>query len=107
MNVFKSLGIRNGDNYSKYLLYEKRRSRGNKYLNKLLPQFFSQTMSRPLMIHIETINTCNHDCIFCAQTLNKDRKRVMPMDLFSKFYLIMRILVVGRFHLLLLLGKSS
>jgi len=36
------------------------------------------------MIHIETVNICNHNCIFCAYESNKDDKKIMSMDLFSK-----------------------
>lgn len=41
-------------------------------------------MSRPLMIHVETINVCNHNCIFCAYGVSIKEKHIMPMDLFSK-----------------------
>ncbi|WP_209691636.1 radical SAM/SPASM domain-containing protein [Methanomicrobium sp. W14] len=41
-------------------------------------------MSRPLMIHIETINYCNHNCIFCAYQYQTSKKTVMPLSIFQK-----------------------
>jgi len=84
MNVFQSLDTIKEESFGKKLLYDKMRFSNNKYLNKILSKFPSQTMSRPLMIHIETVNSCNHNCIFCAYEFNKDKKTVMPIDLFSK-----------------------
>lgn len=84
MNVFQSLDIFKNEDFGRVVLYEKERSSNNKYLNIFLSKFPRQTMSRPLMIHIETVNVCNHSCIFCAQNLNKDEKKVMSLELFSK-----------------------
>ena len=81
MNVFQSLSILKNEKYSKKLLYRKRPS-SNKWLMKnYLP---NRTMSRPLMLHIETINICNHNCIFCAYGSTQNEKIIMSMDLFSK-----------------------
>lgn len=84
MNVYQCLDVGENEGFNRFLLYEKKRSSNHKYLNKLLSKFPCQTMSRPLMIHIETVNICNHNCIFCAQNLNKDGKEIMSLELFSK-----------------------
>ena len=39
--------------------------------------------NRPLMLTIETVNTCNFDCIFCPYSAATREKSVMPLELFQ------------------------
>jgi MoaA/NifB/PqqE/SkfB family radical SAM enzyme len=39
--------------------------------------------NRPLMLTIETVNTCNFDCIFCPYSSATRPKTAMPLDLFE------------------------
>jgi MoaA/NifB/PqqE/SkfB family radical SAM enzyme len=84
MNVFSSLDIVKQDQFKQKLLYKKRLSSNNRFTNKILSAIPSQIKSRPLMLHIETVNICNHNCIFCAKESNQNNKMIMPMDLFVK-----------------------
>lgn len=41
-------------------------------------------MSRPACVIVETVNSCNFNCIFCAKRSLRREKTIMPMDLFKK-----------------------
>lgn len=85
MNVYRSLdNINNEEIARKRLLYQKDYRFSKSLLNKILLKKPCKTMSRPLMIHVETINVCNHNCVFCAYGFGNEEKKIMPMDLFSK-----------------------
>lgn len=85
MNVYRNIDIVNNEkNASNRLLYYKKPNIFTFFLNKILLRSPRITMSRPLMIHIETINICNNSCIFCPYELDYEEKKIMPIDLFSK-----------------------
>ena len=84
MNFFQSLNIAKNKKFGEVSLYNKRCFLNNENLKKILSKFPCQIMSRPLMIHIGTVNICNNNCIFCANESNKDNKKIMSVDLFSK-----------------------
>jgi len=84
MNVFRALDIVKKKQFFKKLFYKKKFTSNNSYVNQILSTLPGRTMSRPLMLHIETVNICNHNCIFCAYEANKNKKMIMSMDLFSK-----------------------
>lgn len=42
------------------------------------------TREKPLFLQIETINTCNASCIFCAYSVMRRKKGVMRLPLFQK-----------------------
>jgi sulfatase maturation enzyme AslB (radical SAM superfamily) len=50
----------------------------------LKPYLMHNGMYRPLMLTIETTNTCNFDCIFCAYGSTTRTKEVMSLDLFER-----------------------
>ena len=84
MNVYKSLDLTKEESFCNKLLYDKKRFSNNKYLNKILLNFPPRKMSRPLMIHIETVNSCNHNCIFCAYEFNKEKRQLCRMSYSQK-----------------------
>jgi len=54
-------------------------------------------MSRPACITIETVNYCNHDCIFCPNSVMTRERSIMPMKVFEK--IINDYLEIGGGHL--------
>lgn len=76
MDVYVSIQDILKDRWNEKLYYKKRTLDGFPLTKKV--------MSRPLMLHIETTNICNHNCIFCAYEHNKSNRSIMPFSLFKK-----------------------
>jgi MoaA/NifB/PqqE/SkfB family radical SAM enzyme len=51
---------------------------------RLRRHFSCGERQRPLMLHVETVNTCNLKCVICPYSKMTRAKELMPPELFSK-----------------------
>lgn len=84
MDVFSSVKDEIGMDIVNKLQYHKYYNKRNIFLSKIFKSKQSLIVSRPACIIIETVNYCNHNCIFCPNELMTRERSVMTMKVFEK-----------------------
>lgn len=97
MDIFSPVKDEIGLDVVNKLQYHKHYNKRNIILNKIFQNRHRIIMSRPACIIIETVNYCNHTCIFCPNELMTRDRSVMPMKVFEKA--ILDYLEMGGGHL--------